>query len=156
MKISIRKSIVSDLHVFYQNQVDDEANFMAAFTPKDPYNKEVYIEKWTKLMTDRSVNMQSIIVNEKVIGCVIKFVIGEEADITYALDKSFWSKGITSEAVNLFIQIEKTRPLYRRTAFDNIRSQRILEKNGFSQVSTNTDFANARNKEIKEFIYRLD
>ena len=32
MNISIRKSIESDLEVFFHNQADEEANYMAAFT----------------------------------------------------------------------------------------------------------------------------
>lgn len=156
MNITLRKSIASDLELFYQNQADEEANFMAAFTSKDPYNKEAYIKKWTRLMTDSTVHMQTILLENKAVGCVVKFVMGGDADITYALDKQHWGKGITTEAVKQFLEIERTRPLYGRVANDNYGSQKILEKTGFKRIGTNTDFANARGTEIEEYIYRLD
>lgn len=156
MKISIRKSIEPDLEVFYQNQADEEANFMAAFTSKNPLDKDSYIKKWTRLMTVDSVHMQSILLDDIVVGCVVKFVMGGDSDITYALNKKHWGKGITSEAVKLFLDIERTRPLFGRVANDNHGSKKILEKSGFMKIGTNTDFANARGKEIEEYIYRLD
>lgn len=103
-----------------------------------------------------SINMQSILLDDQTVGCVVKFVMGGDSDITYAIDKQHWGKGITSVAVKLFLEIEKTRPLFGRVANDNIGSQRILEKAGFQKIGTNTDFANARGKEIEEYIYRLD
>lgn len=156
MKISLRKSIASDLDVFYQNQTDPEANFMAAFTSKDPNDKDAYIKKWTRLMADDTVHMQSILLEDEVVGCVVKFVMGGDSDITYALDKIHWGKGITSKAVNLFLQIEETRPLFGRVANDNLSSQKVLEKSGFKRIGSNTAFANARGEEIEEYIYRLD
>ncbi len=156
MKIALRKSIKEDLELFYQNQADEEANFMAAFTPKDPYDKEAYLKKWTRLMGDDTVHMQTILLDNEAVGCVVKFVMGEDADITYAMDKQYWGKGITTEAVKQFLQIENTRPLYGRVANDNYGSQRILEKAGFARIGENMYFANARGQEIEEYIYRLD
>lgn len=156
MKISIRKSIESDLEVFYLNQADEEANYMAAFTPQNPYDKEAYLKKWKGLMDVDSVHMQSILLDEVVVGCVVKFVMGDDADITYALDKKHWGKGITTQAVKLFLEVEKTRPLFGRVANDNLGSNRILQKCGFKKIGDNIDFANARGKEIKEYIYRLE
>ncbi len=156
MKISLRNSTVADLEVFFHNQTDEEANFMAAFTSEDPNNKNAYIKKWTRLLTVDSVHMQSILLDHVVVGCVVKFVMGGDSDITYALNKALWGKGITSKAVKLFLEIERTRPLYGRVANDNYGSQHILEKTGFKKIGKNTDFANARGKEIEEYIYRLD
>jgi len=156
MKISLRKSVESDLEVFFQNQADEEANFMAAFTSKNHYDRDAYIKKWTRLMSVDSVHMQSILLEDIVVGCVVKFVMGGDSDITYALDKKHWGKGITSEAVRLFLKIEETRPLFGRVANDNLGSQKILEKSGFKKTGNNIEFANARGMEIEEYIYRLD
>ncbi len=153
--ISLRKSVPADLEVFFTNQADDEANHMAAFTSENPKDKAAYIAKWTRLMSVDSVHMQTILLNNAAIGCVVKFVMGGDADVTYALDKAHWGKGIVSEALRQFLTLEKTRPLYGRVAFDNLGSQKVLERNGFIKVGTNVDFANARGKEIEEFIYQL-
>ena len=155
MNVSLRKSTEEDLLVFFENQTDERANYMAAFTPKNPHDKAAYISKWTRLMNDDSVNIQTIVVDEKVIGCVVKFVIEGDAEITYAVSNEYWGKGITSTAVEQFLAIEKTRPIFGRTAFDNFGSQRVLEKTGFKRIGKDVGFANARGKEIEEFIYRL-
>lgn len=156
MNITLRKSITSDLEVFYQNQADKEAVIMAAFTAKDPYDKEGYLEKWTQLLSVDSVNMQTILVDDIVVGCVVKFVMGGDSDITYALAKKYWGKGIVSEAVRLFLEIEMHRPLLGRVVYDNYGSQKVLERNGFLKIGTNTDFANGRGKEVEEYIYKLE
>ena len=156
MHIALRHSIPADLEVFFENQADAEANHMAAFTSKNPNDREAYIEKWTRLLSVDSVNMQTIVVDDAVVGCVVKFVMGGDSDITYALNKAYWGRGITSQAVQQFLNIEQTRPLFGRVAFDNYGSQKVLEKAGFVRIGSNTDFANARGKEIEEYIYRLD
>jgi RimJ/RimL family protein N-acetyltransferase len=51
--------------------------------------------------------------------------------------------------------MEMTRPLYGRTAFDNVGSQKVLEKCGFVRTGQDKGFANARQAEIEEYIYRL-
>ena len=155
MEPSIRKSIHSDLEIFFLNQADEEANHMAAFTSKNPHDKEAYINKWRRLMKDDTINMQTIIIGDKVIGCVVKFLIEGDAEITYALDKEYWGKGITTKAVKEFLEIEPTRPIHGRVAFDNFGSQRILEKTGFTRIGREMGFANARGKEIEEFIYKI-
>jgi len=111
--------------------------------------------KWLNLMKDDSINMQTILVDSKVIGCVVKFIMEGDAEITYTISKDYWGKGLTSKAVEKFLKIEQSRPIYGRVAFDNYGSQRVLEKNGFEKIGNNQYFANARGKEIEEYIYKL-
>jgi RimJ/RimL family protein N-acetyltransferase len=54
-----------------------------------------------------------------------------------------------------FLSVEQTRPIYGRTAFDNYGSQRVLEKCGFVKTGMDRGFANARQEEIEEYIYKL-
>lgn len=156
MEISIKKTIESDLEIFFVNQTDDEANYMAAFTPKNPNDKEAYLNKWKRLMKDDSINMHSILLGTTVVGCVVKFVMEGDAEITYAISKEYWGKGLTTKAVNKFLAIEKNRPIYGHVAYDNFGSQRILEKVGFERIGKEKGFANARGKEIEEFVYKLE
>lgn len=155
MKITLRNSVESDLELFFLNQLDEEANYMAAFTPENPSERTTYMKKWSRLLKDKTVHMQTILVDEIALGCVIKFVLFGDAEITYALDKAYWGKGITSQAVEQFLTIENTRPIYGRTAYDNLGSQRILEKVGFIKIRTEKNYANARKKEIEEYVYQL-
>jgi RimJ/RimL family protein N-acetyltransferase len=153
--ITMTKTIPDDLNSFFQFQLNKEANFLAAFTPKDPTDKKAYIEKYSRFLTDPTINMQTIKVNEVIVGSIAKFVIEEEAEITYWIDRNFWGQGIATRALSEFLKIEKIRPIYGRVAFDNYGSQKVLEKCGFVKTGTDKGFANARQKEIEEFIYKL-
>ena len=155
-KLELRKSIESDLDIFFTNQLDQEANYLAAFTSKDPTDKNAYMGKWKKLLGDKTINMQTIIFNGKIAGCVVKFEIEGEPEITYWIGKEFWGQGIATNALKDFLLIEKVRPILGRVAFDNFSSQRVLEKCGFEKIATDKGFANARGKEIKELIYSLN
>lgn len=153
--ISLSETEEVDLNAFFRFQLDKEANYLAAFTEKNPHDKAVYIEKYTKLLADPTINMRTIKVNGVVAGSVAKFIMHAEAEITYWIDKKFWGQGIATIALQKFLNIEKVRPIYGRTAFDNYSSQKVLEKCGFVKTGTDRGFANARQEEIEEFIYKL-
>jgi RimJ/RimL family protein N-acetyltransferase len=155
LQVQLRPSEKSDLEILFQFQLDEEANYLAAFTPKDPANKKAYIEKYTKHLDDPTINQQTILVDGIIAGSVAKFMIDGDTEITYWIDKKFWGKGIATTALKNFLTIIDTRPVFARVAFDNIGSQRVLEKCGFIRIGEDKGFANARQAEIEEFIYKL-
>lgn len=156
MKVHLKDTNKKDLDVLFQFQIDEEANYLAAFTAKDPTNKKAYIEKWTKLLTDKTVHLKTIFLEDEIVGSIAKFEIDGEPEITYWIGKEFWGKGIATNALKQFLEIEKSRPIYGRVAFDNFGSKKVLSKCGFEKIGKEKGFANARGKEIKEFIYRLN
>ena len=153
--ITLTKTEKDDLDSFFQFQLDKEANYLAAFTSKDPNDKTAYMEKYTKLLTDPEINMRTIKANDVIAGSIAKFVMENEAEITYWIDRKFWSQGIATTALKDFLKIELTRPIYGRVAFDNYSSQKVLEKCGFVKIGKEKGFANARQTEIEEYIYKL-
>ena len=153
--IKLRPTEISDLDTLFQFQLDKEGGYLAAFMPKDPTDKVAYINKLTKLLDDPTVNNQTIILDNIIVGSVAKFVREGDREITYWIDRKFWGKGIATKALNKFLDIEVSRPIFGRVAFDNFSSQRILEKCGFVKVGSDKGFANARQTEIEEFIYML-
>lgn len=155
INLKLRSTEVTDLDLFFQFQLDKEGGYLAAFMPKDPADKSAYITKHTKLLSDPTVNNQTILLDNKVVGTIAKFVMEGDAEITYWIDRTFWGRGIATKALNLFLDLEKTRPLFGRVAFDHLGSQKVLEKNGFIRIGTDRGFANARQTEIEEFIYKL-
>lgn len=56
----------------------------------------------------------------------------------------------------MFLDIETKRPIFGHAAFDNFGSQKVLEQCGFVKIGTEKGFANARQAEIEEFVYKLD
>jgi ribosomal-protein-alanine N-acetyltransferase len=155
MEIKLRITQLTDLEQFFLFQLDEEAGYLAAFMPKDHTNKEAFINKYTRLLNDPTITMRTILVNGDIAGSVSKFVMEGHAEITYWIDKKFWGQGIGSKALTDFLKIESTRPILGRVAFDNVGSQRVLEKCGFVKIGTDRGFANARQAEIEEYIYKL-
>ena len=154
--LTLRKSIESDLDTFFEHQLDPDWNQMAAFTAEKPTDREAYFSKWKGIVANDKVNMQTILVDDLIVGSVLHFSMGDEVNVSYGIGKPFWGKGIASKAMEAFIAQVGQRPLYGRVAFDNLRSKRILEKCGFQQIGTETGFANGRGSEIEELIFRLD
>ena len=155
MDITLVKTRVSDLDTLFLFQLDKEANDLAAFTTKDPSNKEAYITKYTKLVNDPKIHNKTIYLDNKIVGSIAKFEMEGQAELTYWIDKNHWGKGIATKALTEFLKIETSRPIYGRAASDNIGSRKVLEKCGFKSIGTDKGFANARGKKIEETIYKL-
>lgn len=153
--ITLTKTEKEDLELFFQFQLDKEANYLAAFTSKDSNDKTAYIEKYSKFLSDPEKNLRTIRVNNEIAGSISKFILENEAEITYWIDRKFWGQGIATAALQNFLKIEKIRPIFGRVAFDNYGSQKVLEKSGFIKIGKDKGFANARQEEIEEYIYKL-
>ena len=154
--VTLRPMIESDLEQFFLDQQDEEARYRAAFTPENPFDREAYMSKWKKLLHDETVCNKTILVKDKIAGSIAKYMMFGEAQITYWISKPYWNRGVASAALKEFLLQYTERPLFGRTAFDNIASQRVLEKCGFALVEKDRYFANARGQEIEERIFRLD
>ncbi|MDQ2907429.1 MAG: GNAT family N-acetyltransferase [Chloroflexota bacterium] len=156
--IHLRDVIMSDLPIFFEQQLDPEANQMAAFTSRDPTDRDAFMAHWDKILRDETTTNQTILFAGQVAGSVASYTDAEfgQTEVTYWIGKPYWGKGVATRALSAFLLYLKVRPLFARVANDNIGSQRVLEKCGFTRIGENRDFANARGQEIEEFILRLD
>jgi RimJ/RimL family protein N-acetyltransferase len=75
-----------------------------------------------------------------------------EPEISYWLGKDYWGKGVATAALSAFLDHVEMRPLYARVAKDNLASQRVLEKCGFTVDGEDKGFSNARGVEVEEVI----
>ena len=155
LSVKLRPTEKSDLGFFFQFQLDEEATYLAAFMPKNHTDKEAYLEKYTRFLHDPTITMRTILVGETIVGSIAKFEREGTAEITYWLDRSCWGRGIATAALKDLLAIESKRPIFGRVAFDNAGSQKVLEKCGFVKIGTDKGFANARQTEVEEFIYKL-
>jgi len=156
LHIKLRPTETTDLEVLFEFQLDKEGGYLAAFMPKNHTDRIAYLNKFTKLLNDPTVNNQTIVLDNIIVGSIAKFVMEGNTEITYWIDRKFWGQGIATKALKEFLLIETTRPIFGRVAFDNFGSQKVLEKCGFSKIGSDYGFANARQTEIEEFIYKLD
>ena len=153
--IALRPTHVRDLDTLFQFQLDKEGGYLAAFMPTDPTDKVAYITKHTKLLGDPTVNNQTIILDDVIVGSIAKFIMHGDTEITYWIDRKHWGRGIATKALQAFLNQVIERPIYGRVAFDNYGSQKVLEKCGFVKIGSDSGYANARQKEIEELIFKL-
>lgn len=154
-EILLTETKEEELPLFFEFQLEEEARYLAAFTPAKPLDKAGYLQKHTPFLSNPDIHNCTIWFKGKIVGSIAKFMMEGEAEITYWIDKNYWGRGIASEALRVFLSLEKTRPIYGRVAFDNYGSQKVLEKTGFVKIGKDRGFANARGEEIEEFIYSL-
>lgn len=159
--IILRDVMMSDLPIFFDNQLDPEANHMAAFTARNPADRDAFMAHWAMILggeISASSAIQTILFNGHVAGHVLSYEDEEfeKPEVSYWLGKPYWGKGIATRALATFLLHIKVRPLYARAAKDNHASLRVLEKCGFARIGEGKGFANARGEEIEEFILRLD
>ena len=153
--IKLKPTVIGDLDILFEFQLDKEGGYLAAFMPKGHTDKTAYINKYTKLLADPTVNNQTILLDNTIVGSIAMFVIHGDTEITYWIDKKYWGNGIATKALKELLKIETIRPIFGRVAFDNFGSQKVLEKCGFVKTGTDKGFANARGIEIEEYIYEL-
>lgn len=155
-ELLLRNVVNDDLPIFFEYQLDQEANYMAAFTAKDPTNQEAFMAHWHRILADKTVIIQTIIFNGHVAGSVLSYEDEGKSEVSYWLGKDYWSKGIATWALKEFlVHNNQTRPIYARVAKDNLGSRRVLEKCGFTAISESKGFANARGQEIEELLLKL-
>lgn len=156
MQITLREVQDDDIPFFFAHQLDREANLMAAFTVADPSDRDAHNARWERLRKDPSIIQRTILGDDKVVGSIAIYGEPEAREITYWIGKQYWGQGVASKAAQLLLQEVTERPIYARVAKDNLGSMRVLEKCGFVIVMGDKGFANARGKEIEEWVMKLE
>jgi RimJ/RimL family protein N-acetyltransferase len=155
-ELILRNVVNDDLPIFFEYQLDQEANHMAAFTARDPTNREAFMAHWHRILANETCRVQTILFHGQVAGSVSSYEEEGRPEVTYWLGKEYWGKGIATRALREFLaQHNQTRPIYARVAKDNPGSRRVLEKCGFTVIGESKGFANARGQEIEELLLEL-
>ncbi len=156
--VLLRDVTMSDLPIFFDQQLDSEANQMAAFTARDPADRGAFMVHWTKILGDETITIQTVLFEGHVAGSVLTYEDEEfgKPEVSYWIGKPYWGKGVATRALSAFLFHVKVRPLYARAAKDNIASLRVLEKCGFTRIGEDKGFSNARGEDVEEFILRLE
>lgn len=154
--VFLRPVTPTDLDQFFIHQLDPVANQMAAFTAKDPTNRDLFLAHWGKVLADPGITVQTIIWQELVAGYVLHHNWFGDPEVSYWLDRQVWGQGVATAALRAFLQQTAVRPLHARVVSDNLASLRVLEKCGFVRVGTDHGFAQARRRQVQEVVLRLE
>lgn len=153
--IVLRDVIDDDLPIFFEQELDPDAAYMAAFTAKDPSDRAAFATHWARIRADSTVTVRTILCNGAVAGNVASYEQDGKTEVSYWLGKPYWGKGIATAALAAFLALLPARPLYAHVAKDNSASMRVLQKCGFTIIGESTWFANARGAEIGEYALEL-
>jgi RimJ/RimL family protein N-acetyltransferase len=153
--VLLRDVIKDDLLIFFEQQLDTTANFMAAFTSKDPSDKIAFKAHWEKILNNETIIKKTVIYSGNVAGHVSCFEQFGEREVSYWIGREYWGKGVTTEALSQFLDCITIRPLYARAAKDNIASIRVLEKCGFEIKGEDKGYSNSRAEDVEEYILKL-
>ena len=151
----LRDVIEDDLPIFFEQQLDPDANYMAAFTTRNPADRDAFTSHWNKILGDRATTNKTILFAGQVVGHIARFERLGKPEVTYWIGKEYWGKGIATRALTELLGHVKERPVYARAAKDNIASIRVLEKCGFEISGQDKGFSHARGREVEEFILEL-
>src|SRR5919204_1661094 len=156
MGLTLREVRDKDLPLPFEQWADPVAVHMAAFTAPDHIDREAFERRWSRLRADETVLARVIVVDDDVAGTIGSWGDSGEREVTYWIGRSYWGKGIATDALNAFLAVDRSRPLHARVASDNVASRRVLEKFGFHVIATERNVTEARSAEIEDLVLRLD
>lgn len=154
-EVALREVEDGDLDALFEQMRDPESVRMAAFTARDPDDRDAFDAHLARLRSDPELTFLAITRDGELVGTVGSFELEGDTEVTYWVDRSVWGQGVAGLALALLLERITVRPLRARAASDNAGSLRVLERAGFVVIGTDVGYANARQAEIEETILRL-
>jgi RimJ/RimL family protein N-acetyltransferase len=131
--VRLRGVTGGDLPVFFEHQMDADANRMAGFPPRD---RDAFMAHWNTILRDASVVVRTVLLDGQVAGNVVAFDFEGRREVGYWIGRTFWGKAVATRALRAFLEEVTERPLHAGVAEHNIASIRVLEKCGFTISET--------------------
>lgn len=150
--VRLREVREEDLPIFYEQQREPEAITMAAFPAR---GREAFMAHWAKIMADEGVMLRTIVYEGQTAGNMVCFQMEGKPQVGYWLGRDYWGKGIATQALRVFLEIVRMRPLYAHVVEHNLGSIRVLEKCGFAQCGEAAGFTEADGKQMVELVMKL-
>ncbi|MCL7458356.1 GNAT family N-acetyltransferase [Micromonospora sp. MSM11] len=144
-----------DLPAFFSHEQDVEANWMAAFGPKDPTDRERFDAHWRRVRADERIVVRTAVVDGEVVGHVVAFPVDERTEVSYWIDPRRWGRGYATAALTALLRELPRRPVHARAAKDNRASLAVLRKCGFVVIGEDKGYADGRGAEVEEWVLEL-
>jgi RimJ/RimL family protein N-acetyltransferase len=154
--ITLRALREDDLDDLYRWESDPTAAGMAAFTRADPADRAAFDAHHQRVRSDPNNTNQAIEEDGVLAGMIASFTVEGDRELTYWIDRVRWGRGVASEAVRIFLELETQRPLFARAAAHNLGSNKVLLRNRFMKIGEETSWAAGVGEDVLEYIYRLD
>ena len=154
MSLRLRPIEDGDLDQLFAFERDPAAAQMAAFTRADPSDRQAFDAHYRRVRANPENTLCAIEYDSVFVGQVASFTIEDSREVSYWIDPARWGQGLASAALDAFLEIERTRPLFARVAEHNIASAKVLRRAGFVEISCETSYADGVGHEVVERIYR--
>ena len=156
MSVRLRPVQDADLDRLFAFERDPVAVRMAAFTRADPSDRAAFDAHLTRIRADRDATLLAIEHEGVLVGTIGSFTIEERREITYWIDPSRWGQGLASAALDAFLSVELTRPLFARVAEHNVASRKVLTRADFVEIDRETSYAPGVGRDVVEGVYRRE
>jgi RimJ/RimL family protein N-acetyltransferase len=90
-ELFLRDVTEADLPVFFEHQLDPDANRMAAFTARDPTDRDAFMAHWRGILDDATITKRTIVAGDDVAGDVLSFEQFGRPAVSYWIGKRHWS-----------------------------------------------------------------
>lgn len=151
----IRELEAADIDSLYELHRDPESRWIAGFGSKNFDDKEAFLLRMSKISKDNESIYRVIEHEQKIVGNVGKWVHEQRPELMYEIARPFRGIGLATAAVAEFLLLFTERPLYAHTTADNLASQAVLSKFGFTKYEEVLAFSEIRNMEILEVGFLL-
>src|SRR5436309_15573532 len=111
-EVSLRDVVDADVPLSVVHELDPAANFMAAFTARDPTDQDAFAAHWKRILSADTVIVKTIVFEDNVVASVPKFVATEfgKPDVTYWIGKEYWGMGLATKALSKYLSEIRERP----------------------------------------------
>lgn len=166
MEISINSLQERDAEELFEFEKNNRLFFeqMVPSRGEDYYNFETFKIRHKELLTEQQENKSKFYLikdnSDKIIGRINLVDIdttNDIAEVGYRVGQEYGGKGIGARALKLLLETEIiVKKIKAKTTTNNIASQRVLEKNGFKQVSTSDDEFKMNGEKLQFIDYVLE
>jgi RimJ/RimL family protein N-acetyltransferase len=107
-------------------------------------------------LADSRNTIRTILYEDQVAGNILSFELADKREVGYWLGREYWGKGIATRALELFLGLVQTRPLFAHVAQHNLGSLRVLQKCGFEICGEDKIPFGEPGEEVAEWILKLE
>ncbi|SCF00222.1 Protein N-acetyltransferase, RimJ/RimL family [Micromonospora tulbaghiae] len=144
-----------DLPTFFAHEQDPQANWMAAFGPKDPSDRAAFDAHWARIRADERIVNRTVTADGEVVGHVAAFPVDDRTEVSYWIDPGRWGRGYATAGLAALLRELPQRPVRARAAKDNAASLAVLRKCGFVVVGEDSGYSPSRGTEVEEYVLEL-
>ena len=90
--VALRPIDDRDLDALFDQMRDPESVHMAAFTAKDPNDREAFDTHLSKVRASPDGTLRAVIRGGRLVGSIASFVMDGDTEVTYWIDRSVWGR----------------------------------------------------------------